>query len=79
MIDPSEKEPRASGLYRVVSRNSRLSASGSTKAQKSHRVTLSRFVDKASTKCGMSSFERVLFVIFEAIAADRAHAVKLLH
>ena len=50
MIAPSQMEPRDSGLYRIVRRNSPLSASGKSKAQKSHRVTLSRFVESTSTK-----------------------------
>ena len=63
IIVPSQREPRASGLYRVVTRNSPLSVSGRSKAQKSHRVTHSRFVERTSTKRRKSSFDVMLFVI----------------
>src|SRR5206468_12798824 len=46
---PSQREPRASGLYKIVTRNCPLSASGKSKAQKSHRVTRSRLVEALST------------------------------
>lgn len=62
MSVPSQREPRASGLYRVVTRSSPLSASGRSNAQKSQRVTLSRFVERLSTKWRRSSFEVMLFV-----------------
>src|SRR2546430_8796083 len=60
---PSQREPRASGLYKIVTRSCPLSPFGRSKAQKSHRVTRSRLVDSASTKRRRSSLDVMLFVI----------------
>ena len=63
MIAPSEMDPCGSGLYKIVTRNSPLSASGNSNAQKSHRITLNRFVESASTKRRRSNLDVMLLVI----------------
>ena len=61
--DPSRKGPLASGLYKVVTRNSPLSESGSNKADTSQCIILKRFVESALTTCRRSNLEVTLLVI----------------